>query len=692
MKRLNRILHFDHLDLLGIALALTVVSFRNYFVIPLLVLFLYKIRNHICWLLFWLCIGILLLLILSTQNEIKSQTFRNHVKVISIEHFDYSDRLLVSYKMKRYFIYTKKGTFKIGDQLFIDGWIEPFTKATKPFGFDAQAYYQSQNIFGTIQYTTIDKTKTRFHINSIRQFLIDYYDQQDVSPWVMLMLFGQSLDQESKENYELLGMLHLISVSGIHLYVVAYILKKLFFYLNIKTETQSVLIIFFYALMCYLHQFDIGILRLLLMTLLSHINMHYDLRRSRLEIIQMVFFLILVTHIRHIYFQSLLITYLIITTLALVEPLYRKSYGFKKRMIMTLIVVSLLIPFQNKINLLSLIILPIVSVFLAATLMLGSWFVLLFPQINVPFEWITRVIDQLFEQVIHPKWIIVFGKRSSFWQTLYLLSYFLLLFKQRLHQRIIYLLVMMITIIVPTLNQKKQMKIAFLDVGQGDAIVISDHDCVIVIDAFQGVSDYLMDHGYHQIDYLILTHSDIDHIQEAEALIKKHDVSELIISAYDEGYPFYQMPIKKVKAGDVISCRLIKLHILAPLGEASSANNASVVIQTTLLEQVFLLTGDIEYETEEQLINTYGHALKSDVLKIAHHGSSTSTSDHFLHYVKPRMTIISVGRYNRYEFPHLEVIERITKINATIYRTDLDGSIIYTKVKKKVKWQLHLPF
>ncbi|MFA5526334.1 MAG: hypothetical protein WC992_05860, partial [Acholeplasmataceae bacterium] len=97
MKRLNRILHFDHLDLLGIALALTVVSFRNYFVIPLLVLFLYKIRNHICWLLFWLCIGILLLLILSTQNEIKSQTFRNHVKVISIEHFDYSDRLLVSY-------------------------------------------------------------------------------------------------------------------------------------------------------------------------------------------------------------------------------------------------------------------------------------------------------------------------------------------------------------------------------------------------------------------------------------------------------------------------------------------------------------------------------------------------------------------------------------------------------------------
>jgi competence protein ComEC len=106
----------------------------------------------------------------------------------------------------------------------------------------------------------------------------------------------------------------------------------------------------------------------------------------------------------------------------------------------------------------------------------------------------------------------------------------------------------------------------------------------------------------------------------------------------------------------------------------------------------YLFTGDIEHDAEIDLIHHYGYSLKSDVLKIGHHGSSTSTSEIFLSYVNPRFAIISLSLKNRYGFPDQEVINRLIRYDVTIYRTDLHGTILNIYSKKKSKWMFHLPF
>ena len=115
-------------------------------------------------------------------------------------------------------------------------------------------------------------------------------------------------------------------------------------------------------------------------------------------------------------------------------------------------------------------------------------------------------------------------------------------------------------------------------------------------------------------------------------------------------------------------------------------------MQFTLHDTVYLLTGDIEASAEQDLVDKYGRKLKSDVLKIAHHGSKTSSTPLFLKWVNPKTVIISTSRNNRYGFPHQEVLDRLQVRDVQIYLTADHGTICSKHNKKKQKWLVLLPF
>lgn len=613
-------------------------------------------------------------------------------KVIKIDHRDTYDPIILKINGRKYVTYTSNELLELGDEFYVEALVTAYPKQTVPLGFNQHTYYKGLSISGKLKIQHMGEIKSHSHLFTLRENIIEFYQEMKLSPYVYLMIFGIDLDEDLEEPYQTLGMMHLLSLSGVHLLVLVMIIKKIYFYLDVPMGFQRVSILVIYGIFVYLHRFDFGVSRLLIMALLTYLNEHFEWRKSRLELIQISFLCLLILDYHLLFSQSFLILYLIITGLNLLEPVYRKYDGVTKRFVMGWLVYIILIPFQSELNLLALIFLPLLSLPIAGTLMISSVLTLIFPMFNPLFLELTSIIDTILNLISTFSFQMIIGKNEKeFMLIYYIVLIVILISKSKIHQTLIVILLLGLYIF-PHLIKLNDTSITFLDVSQGDATIIQSKGCITVIDAYKGIYDYLKNHGIKHIDYLFLTHSDTDHIEEASDVIKGLKIDHLILSKEDHEYPNYDKKIKLTQSGDRFTCGSVQLNILAPLGKSMSTNDASIVIQTKIGDQVFLLTGDIEEETETKLVERYGHTLQSDVLKIAHHGSKTSTSSLFLLYVNPKVSIISVGRDNRYGFPHDDVIQRLTRENSIIYRTDLHGTICYEPTKKKAKWRLYLPF
>ncbi|PFN62056.1 DNA internalization-related competence protein ComEC/Rec2 [Bacillus thuringiensis] len=251
--------------------------------------------------------------------------------------------------------------------------------------------------------------------------------------------------------------------------------------------------------------------------------------------------------------------------------------------------------------------------------------------------------------------------------------------------------------------------VTFIDVGQGDAILIRlPYDKgVYLIDTggtlrvnkeewqqkkheFSVGNDvlipYLQKEGIKTIDKLIITHGDADHIGAAQELLSYIPVKEVVFGrkgkdavlekAVKKQALEKEMKITEVGEGESWSVNEAEFFVLAPKGKEKSENNASIVIWAKFGGLTWLFTGDLEEEGEKFLVSAYPD-LRVDVLKVAHHGSNTSSIESFLNVIQPRVAIISVGKQNRYGHPHKEVIERLEKMGSAIWRTDKQGAISY---------------
>lgn len=254
--------------------------------------------------------------------------------------------------------------------------------------------------------------------------------------------------------------------------------------------------------------------------------------------------------------------------------------------------------------------------------------------------------------------------------------------------------------ILNTIPQK--LKIHFVDVGQGDCTFITTpQNKTILIDGGGSMSEeynvgkstllpYILDRGYTKLDYVFISHFDQDHSLGCAKIIENLTVSNLILNKQLEENDIYKHIVsiakqKKVnliyvKAGDVITLNGVKIKILHPqekLIAENSINNNSIVFKLEYKSFSILFTGDIENIAEEVILSKNIN-LKADILKVAHHGSKTSSSQRFIEAVSPKIALIGVGKNNMFGHPNREVIERLQSYGTKIYRTDECGEISIT--------------
>lgn len=239
------------------------------------------------------------------------------------------------------------------------------------------------------------------------------------------------------------------------------------------------------------------------------------------------------------------------------------------------------------------------------------------------------------------------------------------------------------------------LSVSFVDVGQGDGVVIINGDTVVVIDGGErdkanAVISTLRSGGVSKIDCYVASHPHADHIGGADRIFEAFEVKAFMTTAFSEiNIPttntYERMmnaaaaeedcDILFVRAGESYTFGNLRFDVFSPVEETTDYNNMSIVLKMTYGKTSFLFTGDAEKESEKLMLEQ-GFDLKSDVLKLGHHGSSTSTTEDFFAAVFPRLAVISCGRNNEYGHPHKETLALLNRTQTEFHRTDEEGAVV----------------
>jgi beta-lactamase superfamily II metal-dependent hydrolase len=238
------------------------------------------------------------------------------------------------------------------------------------------------------------------------------------------------------------------------------------------------------------------------------------------------------------------------------------------------------------------------------------------------------------------------------------------------------------------------LSVHFIDVGQGDAtLIMAPSGARVLIDAGPLDSEevllsYLASYNVTRLDALVVSHSDSDHCGSADDVLRTLDVDLVVHSGYYKDTPAYADFLEAVQEeGCPVLTRDtleegqfldladgLTVQVLSAYREAQDSNSASIVLRVTYGSEDLLFMGDAPSGVEDWSMRNYD--IDAEVLKVAHHGSYSSTSDEFLAEATPRYAIIFCAAGNDYGYPHHEVMDRLGSVGAEVFRTDLDGTIV----------------
>lgn len=253
-----------------------------------------------------------------------------------------------------------------------------------------------------------------------------------------------------------------------------------------------------------------------------------------------------------------------------------------------------------------------------------------------------------------------------------------------------------------TYNNPNNMEVHYINVGQGDSILIRVNNKVLLIDSGpksskSTLTKYLNSLNIKNIDYLIATHPHEDHIGNMSTIINNYEINKFYSPKVTTNSKTFERMVSTLKNNNLkinildnttSSITLgdnTNIKIYSPIGDFNddNLNNYSPIIKITFGKTSFLFTGDAEEYVEKQVINNSSN-LSSNVLKLGHHGSSSSTCKEFLDAINPNIAIITVGIDNEYGHPHDEVLDLLKSYKIKTYRTDNDGSIVLISDGKNI--------
>ncbi len=244
----------------------------------------------------------------------------------------------------------------------------------------------------------------------------------------------------------------------------------------------------------------------------------------------------------------------------------------------------------------------------------------------------------------------------------------------------------------PTSTHSSTLKVHFIDVGQGDSIFIElPNQQTMLIDAGPKkgiVNRYISNLGYTNLNYVVATHPDADHISGMPEILHTFSVDKFYMPEKEHTTQIFETMLDAIAANGcdaiyaqagnfIVRSNDLSIQFVSPKKNYADNNNASAVVRLIYGKNSFLFMGDAETSAEQDIINS-GYDISAEVLKVGHHGSNSSTSDAFLQRVKAKYAVISVGKGNQYGHPTRKILTALNNNQIQIYRTDEVGTIVFT--------------
>lgn len=617
------------------------------------------------------------------------------------------DKVIVNY-------YGNDFNYNLGDTIKLSGEYKLVDNNTVFNLFNYKKYLLSKGIKYSFTANEIKKISSNTNIlyflkNKIKNYLNTFKSRNYLNAF---LLGENNIDDLYKKSFQSNGISHLFAISGMHITVFTLIINKLLSLLIKNKKTIYLSIYIFLLIYMFLTGFTPSVIRGSLLYILNSLKKVLKISIKTIYILILIFSICLLVNPYVVYnigfkFSFIISFYLIIFN----KIINQYNNYFVKTFVISLIafLVSMPICINNffEINLLS----PFVNIlfvpFISIIIFPLSIITIIFKPLDNILFFLTNLIGD-FSLLISKIncFIIPLCHINTIGVIIYylILTYILLGFYKRKYYRIVYIFVILI-IHYNISYLDNNLYMTMIDVGQGDSILIKfpNNNGNVLLDtggnflkkdAINKLIPYFKSSGIKDIDYLIISHGDYDHMGEAINLIENFKIDNVIFNCGE----FNELEIKLIS---ILKNKNIPYHLCIKELNIDNyklkflntdiyddENTNSSVIYLNYNDYKFLFMGDASKEREEDILEKYN--LKDvDFLKVGHHGSNTSSSEKFINSINPKYSLISVGKNNRYGHPKESVLDTLN--NSRIYRTDLDGSVEIKLNKNGYKFRICPP-
>ncbi|MBQ3021236.1 MAG: DNA internalization-related competence protein ComEC/Rec2 [Bacilli bacterium] len=590
---------------------------------------------------------------------------------------------------------------KYGDKVKLKGKLTIPKNNTIPNTFNYKKYLNNNNIYYIL---TIDEIieieKNNNILYKIKNIINERIIKFDTKGYLNTFILGNKnyIDEDTYDNYQINGIIHIFSISGMHISilssVILIILNRIY-----KNKYNIIIVIIFLSIYLIITNYQASIVRSITFFILLQIFKLKKININTKDTLLIAISIILLIYPKYIFNIGFLYSSIISYTLIFYSNYFNKKYILNTLLISIisfLISLPITVNINYEINLLSIFInilfVPLVSFILYPLALL----VLLFPILNfifIPLLDLTELISNFISKL---EILVISIPKLNF---IYIIIYYFIVYVTLSKNNKYFILIIYILLLKNINKFDPNYYIYYLDVGQGDMEVIKYKDKTIVIDTgcksfnsnFEITKNYIKffnSIGINNIDSLVLSHGDYDHMGEAINLVENFKVEKVIFNCGEfnelEQNLIKVLDKKQIKYYSCIKELNIdnnKLYFLKTRDYGNENDNSSV-IYTEINSYKFMFMGDAGVEVEEDLIKKY-NLQDIDILKVGHHGSKTSSGEEFINEVNPKYSIISVGKNNRYGHPNNSVLDNLE--NSKIYRTDQYGSIMFKIKSNKLK-------
>lgn len=648
---------------------------------------------------------------------------KEYKKVCTAKIVRNNKKILINIKMSQ-----DIPSIKYGDSLYIEGEFKKPEEARNYKGYNYKQYLKTKKIIGTVELekAKILKSSNGSFIHNIQKYIKDTINgtlTDEEGNLLLAILLGDKdkLSEDIQESFKTSNLSHMLAVSGAH---VSYIILGLTYVLQnsiIGKKNGKIVCIFFLLVFMAITNFTPSVTRACIMavlTLFSGIVYRKSDVYTNISVAALITLIFNPYSLLDLGFQlSYGGTIGIIIFIKRIQEKKSNSkvVNYIKQMALVsiyanIIIIPIMMYHFNTVSLTFIISNIMASPILGIIVINGFLFIIT----SITVKPLTRLIaifikpilsilikiSQICSKLPFSNILVVTPYMFNVISYYAIILYCIKSKKNNKCKIIICLLIVLILINFIIYIFPQKLRIFFIDVGQGDStLIITPDKKTVLVDG--GGSDsfdvgekvllpYLLDRRILKVDYVLISHFDTDHCGGILTIMEKVKVKNIIISEqaeHSENYErFKKLMIHKkirlieVKKGDKIKIgRYSEFKILFPTSRLLSENplnNNSIVAQFNYNSFKMLFTGDIEKLAEQQILKTEKAEIRADILKVAHHGSKTSSIPEFIKAVRPKIALIGVGKNNTFGHPNQQTIKNLENIKCRIYRTDLQGEII----------------